>query len=66
MKWFLAIVLLLVIAGGGYAYWYFQQVFGNEAYKQAMVKIRENPEIKAALGEPIELLYVNPLPCIRE
>jgi hypothetical protein len=62
LKWLIFIILLLLIAGGGYVAWYFHQLTGNHAYRQAMEKIQEDPEIKAQLGEPIQLVYIKPAP----
>lgn len=66
LKWFVVLVLLVVVGGGAFAYWQYQKVLGNEAFKQAMKKIRESAEIKTALGEPVELVYVRPAPSIRQ
>jgi hypothetical protein len=60
-KRILTVIILLILAGVGYAGWYFYKLFGNEAYKQAMSKIRENQEITAILGEPIKQVYLTPL-----
>jgi hypothetical protein len=60
-KRLLLILILLVLAGVGYAGWYFYELFGNDAYKQAMSKIGANQEIKAILGEPIKQVYLTPL-----
>jgi hypothetical protein len=67
-KWFVPVFILLVIVlgGGGYAAWQFNKVLGHEAYQKAMVKIRENEEIKKSLGEPITMIYLSPAPAIRK
>jgi hypothetical protein len=67
-KWLVPVLLLLIIVvgGGGYACWFFQRVFGNEAYKHSMTKILENKVIKASLGEPIQTVYLSPAPSIRK
>jgi hypothetical protein len=63
-KWFLPVLILLimVVGGGGWYYYHLQMSFGGEAYQKAMSKIAENTEIKSSLGEPIQAVYLNPLP----
>ncbi len=67
VKWVLFLLLLILVGGGGFAYWMiYQRVFSHEAYQQAMRKIVDNKDIKAALGEPIKTRMTNPGPSIRQ
>ena len=62
-KWALPVgcLLPLVICGGGFAL-FFSVIYGavtgairnSDAYQQGMAQARANPEVVAALGEPIE------------
>jgi hypothetical protein len=67
-KWFVPVLLLLILlVGGGIAYYLiYQRVFSHEAYQQSMSKILENKEIKESLGEPVKTRFTNPGPSIRQ